>query len=194
MLAFLQHDGRVAAHAVGKGTFRIQTKRLSGGVQRLWVGTHGFLASCGSNGQSWVLVQWPSGKLECHTETRHFVPNLPLEGSMNRNICDFVCGELSEAVRPLQSSDPNEDRWQAGTSNGRALYLLDHFGQVAVFSDCVKEGRILVFQFFAGSEGWTAWLPDGTRLGTGSVHRWPNSPAAGRTMGQALLALTGGSA
>jgi hypothetical protein len=156
---------------------------------RLWVGDDGLLLCCGRNGYAWHLLLWSKACLEVHSEMSRMAPQLSIHAFRNARIREFVMNrepEESTSAYAMILNDPQ--RWPRAVERNGAIFVLDRYSQVLVFNSA----KTLVFQFFAHGDTWSAWLPDGTRLGRGPVHSWPNTPGALVAMGQALRQATGG--
>jgi hypothetical protein len=151
----------------------------------LWVSNNGFLLSMGQKGHSRHAVRWKQGAVECtYIPDENTLPQLL--GARERQLVTESAKATAEMLPPPLRQD--RDRWLAGRWCGRAWCVLDRFGQVFVLDASLRA----VFAFVARGESWTAWLPDGTRMGRGKLHVWPQSQGAAERMGRALVAATKG--
>ena len=157
-------------------------------LPRMWVGTSSFILSCGRKGYSWHLVEW-SGELTVRSEVRS--TNTLTRGSRTEAFARFIAAEPKEA-RKIETSDPSDPGGSFFLGQIHALHLsLDRHGQMMLLDNSGK----LVLHFYARGDSWSAWMPDGTRLGRGNLHVWKNSPGAAAKMGAALRrAMKGGGA
>jgi hypothetical protein len=151
----------------------------------LWVGDEGFAFSMGQKGLSLHVLSWKSG-----TAQFTYLPDgtgKPTPAFMRARTLVFGAAKATPEMLPPPLRD-DRDRWLAGRSCGQAWCVLDRFGQVFVLDSSLRA----VFAFTARGKSWTAWLPDGMRMGRGKLHVWPQSQDAAERMGGALLAATKG--
>jgi hypothetical protein len=139
---------------------------------QLWTGDRAFLLSVGRQGYSWHLVDW-TGALTVRTEkARTLTPSsAAFKNEALRRFVHFGCTQVT-----CFNAHVIVSRNHSGSQ-----ILVDQHGQVEI-----RTQKATVFRFYARGESWTAWLPDGTRLGSGTVHQWENSPGAAAKMGNAL--------
>jgi hypothetical protein len=155
---------------------------------RLWVGDSGIVISCGRMGYSWHLVEW-NGDLTVQTENRRAATLVA--GFKNPEFERFV----STGPKPVTSIQVVVPADPGGNLNygtiGSMHPALDRNGQVSMFDARAN----LVLHFYARGDSWSAWMPDGARLGRGNVHLWRNTPGAAAKMGAVLRrAMKGGGA
>jgi hypothetical protein len=156
-------------------------------LKSLFLGENGFAISTGRKGCTWHLVNW-SGPLTVHTETRKTA--MFISGFNNREFERFIAARptAAKSAVAVDASDPAR-AFGFGTAGKMDLHL-DRTGQVTIRDG---EGK-LVLVFYSRGESWSAWMPDGTRLGRGGAHLWRSSPNAAAKMGAALRAAKGGGA
>jgi hypothetical protein len=151
----------------------------------LWVMSDGFFLLLGQKHRSHHAVHWNQNALECM-----YIPDekaLPqLSSARKRQMAREATKTTADMLPPPLRHD--RDRWLSGRWCGRAWCVLDHFGQVFVLDASLRA----VFAFVARGESWSAWLPDGTRMGRGKLHVWPQTQDAAERMGRALVAATKG--
>ncbi len=149
---------------------------------RLWVGEQAFLLNCGRKGHSWHLVEW-SNNLIVHSEMmREINPNSA--NFRNPPFARFLGSDYpAELVTETDADSPEFLHGKYAVRNG-IRFVIDRYGCVSAYDNLQRS----IFQFWGFGDSWSAWLPDGTRLGKGMIHEWPNSPNAAATMAEALRA------
>jgi hypothetical protein len=154
---------------------------------RLWAGDRSFLIVCGSRSQVAHLVVWSDRALRVITEVSPVsIRELDIARFRHPRLKEFILRE-----DPVEAKESNriklyaddDRRWKTHVRRGTADILIDRFGQTVV----IDGGGNLVFMMLAFGDSWTAWLPDGTRHGVGTIHHWPNSKEALETMRNALV-------
>ena len=150
---------------------------------RLLLGDRCFLLSLGKGPSHWHLVRW-SGPL-AKFQYRHKEKNLGHE--------EFKTLGFGEVMRDARATDPywknvpgllpyDPQRFLTGGFRDGKMFVLDRFGQVAVFD----KNEVLLCMFMAFRDRLAAWLPDGSRCGSEALGLGPETPGAREKLAQVL--------
>jgi hypothetical protein len=150
---------------------------------QLFLGNQRLLLSQDKGQTHWHLVDWSAGTVQFYYEKKS------KDGPLQRDAFRAALqGSPLTLVRAASAAAPpsyDRQRFVAVTDHDHLRFMLDRFGQVAVFD---RHNQSLVCVFMAFRDRLAAWLPDGSRCGSAALGLGPETPGARTRLGELLSA------
>ncbi len=148
---------------------------------QLLLGKQCLLLSQDKGQTHWHLVDWSAGS------TKFYYEKKPKDGPLQRDAFREAMGRTPLIlVKPASAAAPasyDRQRFVAALDHDHLRFMLDRFGQVAVFD---RRSDALVAMFMAFRDRLAAWLPDGSRCGSEALGLGPETPGARGRLANAL--------
>jgi hypothetical protein len=159
------------------------TTRTGGfpGEVQLFLGKQCMLLSQDRGQSHWHLVDWSDGTARFYHEKKG--RDGPLQRDVFREAMQRWPLALVKAVSAAAPPSYDRQRFVAVADHDHLRFMLDFYGQVAVFD---RRTGSLLCMLMAFRDRLAAWLPDGARCGSEALGLGPETPGARVRLAKAL--------